>query len=153
MVGSKSTSRRLKIETLKKRSDFLKLRRAPARGAPAFLLAGRKRGERANGQSENCEDVRVGFTVTKKMGNAVRRNRIRRRLKSAAEIIFPEYGQVGFDYVVIARQSAYTRNFAELLDDMKHALLSLPQTSGKKRQPHVSRPDATRVSRDSQTND
>lgn len=69
--------------------------------------------------------ARVGLTVTKKLGKAVVRNRIRRRLRAAVREIFPRYAAPGSDYVLIARQAAYDRNFAALLDDMKRALLRL----------------------------
>ncbi|MEL7491858.1 MAG: ribonuclease P protein component [Pseudomonadota bacterium] len=106
------------IETLKKRADFLALRGAPGKGAPSFLLVARAR-------DDGDDAIRVGYTVTKKMGGAVRRNRIKRRLKEAARRAFAEYGVKGCDYVLIARPKALTRNFTELLDDMKRALLSL----------------------------
>jgi ribonuclease P protein component len=63
--------------------------------------------------------------VTKKLGGAVVRNRIRRRLKAAAAEVFPAAAMAGRDYVVIARAAAETRAYALLLDDMKRALLRL----------------------------
>lgn len=74
---------------------------------------------------ENGDMARIGLTVTKKMGGAVIRNRIRRRLRAAAREVFPADATPGCDYVLIARKAAETRNFAALLDDMKRALLSL----------------------------
>lgn len=65
------------------------------------------------------------MTVTKKLGGAVRRNRIRRRLKEAARQVFPLHAEPGCDYVMIARAGAADRVFAGLLDDVKRALLSL----------------------------
>ena len=110
------------IETLKKRADFLALRGAPGKGAPSFLLVARRR--------EDGDDViRIGYTVTRKMGNAVRRNRIKRRLKEAARQAFAEHAASGCDYVLIARPKALTRKFSDLLDDMKRALLSLPSNT------------------------
>ncbi len=69
--------------------------------------------------------IRVGFTVTKKLGNAVRRNRIRRRLKAAVREVFPGRARPGHDYVLIARSAAMTRDYADILDDVKRALLTL----------------------------
>ncbi len=69
--------------------------------------------------------VRIGLTVTKKIGGAVARNRIRRRLRAASREIFPQFARPGTDYVLIARKAAYDRNYQLLLDDMKRALLSL----------------------------
>jgi len=74
---------------------------------------------------ENGETARFGLTVTKKLGGAVRRNRIRRRLRAAVKAIFPGYARAGADYVLIARAAAYDRDYVELLDDMKRALLRL----------------------------
>ena len=66
--------------------------------------------------------VRVGFTVTKKIGNAVRRNRIRRRLKEAARLVLRDRSLAGVDLVLIGRGPARTRPFAALLDDLGRAL-------------------------------
>lgn len=71
------------------------------------------------------EGTRVGLTVTKKLGGAVFRNRVRRRLRAASREIFPYYAAAGADYVLIARKAAYDRNYVALLDDMKRALLRL----------------------------
>lgn len=108
----------LRLETLKKRPDFLRAQAGEKAGVAAFLLA---RGRAPNG----LVVARVGFTVTKKIGKAVLRNRIRRRLKEAARQVFPDHAAPGYDYVVIARPGAATRDFPLLLDDMKRALLRL----------------------------
>ncbi len=68
---------------------------------------------------------RFGLTVTKKLGSAVIRNRIRRRLREAARAVFAANAQAGFDYVAIARPAALSADFGVLLDDMKRALLRL----------------------------
>lgn len=107
---------------LKKRADFLALKTGRKSGAAAFLLVKRHRND--GGQA-----VRVGFTVTKKLGGAVVRNRIRRRLREAARALLPVVGEEGCDYVLIARSAAETQKYADLLDDMKRALLSLARTS------------------------
>jgi ribonuclease P protein component len=107
-----------RLSILKKREDFLASRGGPAAPTPCFLLA---LSPGANGYSH----PRIGFTVTKKLGGAVVRNRIRRRLKAAAAEAFPGSAMPGRDYVVIARAAAETRAYALLLDDMKRALLRL----------------------------
>jgi len=106
------------LSTIKKRADFLALRNGAKAARPAFLLLARK-------NQENGADIRLGLTVTRKIGNSVRRNRIRRRLREAARQILPQYGAAGCDYVLIARTAAYDRNFNALLDDIKRALLTL----------------------------
>lgn len=106
------------MTTLKNRRDFLALRHGRRVGAPAFVMQTRA-------SPEAGEGVRVGLTVTKKLGGAVVRNRIRRRLRAAVREVFPKYAAPGADYVLVARKAAYDREFAALLDDMKRALLRL----------------------------
>jgi ribonuclease P protein component len=67
-------------------------------------------------------EPRFGFTVTKKLGNAVTRNRIRRRLKAAVTSVLTDHAKPGHDYVIIARAAAETRVFADLVSDVVHAL-------------------------------
>lgn len=66
--------------------------------------------------------IRVGFTVTKKIGNAVCRNRIKRRFRAAAREVFPGLALPGHDYVLIARPGAAERAWPALLDDLRGAL-------------------------------
>lgn len=68
---------------------------------------------------------RVGFTATRKIGNAVVRNRARRRLREAARRLVPLYGLAGVDYVFLARETTGVVPWERLLDDMKDALLRL----------------------------
>ena len=67
--------------------------------------------------------VRVGFTVSRKVGNAVTRNRARRRLREVARLVIPGNARPDLDYVLVARQAAVGRDFAvlqrELLDALK----------------------------------
>ncbi len=105
------------MSVIKKRQDFQALRNGRRSNSPSFLMLSRS-------NPENGETVRLGLTVTKKMGGAVVRNRIRRRLRAAARETFPNYAAPGTDYVLVARKAAYDRNYAALLDDMKRALLS-----------------------------
>ncbi|MBI1365674.1 MAG: ribonuclease P protein component [Alphaproteobacteria bacterium] len=107
---------------LKKRSDFLALRAGARAGGPSFLLVRRRRGD-------GDPTIRVGFAVTKKIGGAVLRNRIRRRLREAARSVLPAHGEAGCDYVLIARGGAESRKYADLLDDLKRGLLSLARKS------------------------
>ena len=66
--------------------------------------------------------ARLGFTVTKKVGNAVVRNRTRRRLKEAARLLLAEHPVAGVDLVLIGRDSTRKRNFIALQDDIRRAL-------------------------------
>ena len=67
----------------------------------------------------------AGFTTTKKIGNAVIRNRARRRLREAARALLPVHGISGADYVFVARQETAAAPWPRLLDDMEKALVSL----------------------------
>ena len=67
----------------------------------------------------------MGFTCTKKLGNAVMRNRIRRRLKEAARIALPGIARNGFDYVLIGREASATRAFQALQNDIISAVSKL----------------------------
>ncbi|MFN7001069.1 MAG: ribonuclease P protein component, partial [Elioraea tepidiphila] len=96
---------------LRKRSDFLKCASARRQGTDGFLLQARDRGD---GDST----VRVGFTASKKIGNAVTRNRARRRLKEAARLGLPGMGLAGWDLVLIGRDGRIvhaSRRVPELL--------------------------------------
>jgi ribonuclease P protein component len=71
------------------------------------------------------EPARFGFTATKKLGNAVVRNRIRRRLKEAVRLAAPDHARPDCDYVLIAREAAATRPFAALEKDLVAALAAI----------------------------
>lgn len=106
------------LQFLKKRADFLAAQAGERFGTASFLLI---RGPFPNG----LRAPRIGVTVTRKVGKAVFRNRIRRRLKAAAASLFAEIAPPPYDFVFIARPTAAARPFALLLDDMKRALLRL----------------------------
>jgi ribonuclease P protein component len=69
--------------------------------------------------------IRVGFTVSRKVGNAVVRNRVRRRLREVARQIIPDQAQAGLDYVLVGRQGALNRDFTALKDELVEALRRL----------------------------
>jgi ribonuclease P protein component len=75
---------------------------------------------------------RFGFAVTKKLGNAVTRNRIRRRLKAALSELAPSLAQPGYDYVVVARSAAFDRSFAEIRSDLTRAFAILHREASRK---------------------
>ncbi len=107
------------IETLRKRSDFIAASRARRQSAQGLLLQARRRRE-----GEAAPDlVRVGYTCSKKVGNAVARNRAKRRLREVARAILPTQGKPGWDYVLIGRAlETENRPFHLLLQDMETAL-------------------------------
>ena len=103
--------------TLKKRREFLACARARRWVAPGLILQGR---ERRDGEAEG---LRAGYTCSKKVGNAVLRNRAKRRLRAAAAEVLPSAGRDGWDYVLIGKADAtVSRPFASLLQDLRTAL-------------------------------
>ena len=111
------------VETLKKRAEFLRLRGGARTATPSFVLETRPRGvARDEVSGEAPSGVRFGYTVTKKLGGAVVRNRIRRRLKAVVGLVAPKLARSGHDYVLVARLAAYDRAFPELKKDLERAL-------------------------------
>jgi ribonuclease P protein component len=106
------------LVTLSKRNDFLKAARARRQGTSSFLLQGRKRDA-----MEPATGIRVGYTCSKKVGNAVARNHAKRRLREAARLVLPELGRDGWDYVLIGKKNDTSeRPFDLLLKDLRYAL-------------------------------
>ncbi|WGR61359.1 ribonuclease P protein component [Paracoccus ferrooxidans] len=107
-----------RLETLRKRADFLRAASARRQGTAGFLLQARRRPEGEAGQA-----IRVGFTCSKKLGNAVMRNRAKRRLRALAREVMPGAARPGWDYVLVGRPGATVeRGFAELRADLAAAL-------------------------------
>ena len=69
--------------------------------------------------------VRVGFTVSRKVGNAVIRNRVRRRLREVARLVIPVRARPDLDYVLVGRQAALSRDFGVLQQELVEALKRL----------------------------
>ena len=104
------------LTILTKRADFLKAAGAKRQSTPAFTLQFRNR-------QDDTTNIRVGFTCSKKVGNAIARNRAKRRLREIARLILPRHGKNGFDYVLIGRRdTTATRDFAQMLGDLECAL-------------------------------
>jgi ribonuclease P protein component len=100
---------------LKKRAEFLRAASAGKKAAIGGVVL------QALPRADTLP-ARLGFTVTKKVGNAVVRNRTRRRLKEAARLLLAERPAVGVDLVLIGRNSTRKRNFIALQGDIRRAL-------------------------------
>lgn len=101
------------MERLRQRADFLAAAKGVKAPTAAFVLQARQRSDGA---------ARVGFTVTKKTGDAVERNRIRRRLREVVRLSSPSALKPGHDYVLIGRRSALNAPFERMKDDLDRAL-------------------------------
>ena len=111
-----------KLGQLKKRSEFLHVRAGKYKARGGLVIQMRA------AQSPQNGSMRAGFTATKKIGNAVVRNRAKRRMREIARTLLPQLGQKDMDYVFIARDSTVSRPYEALLDDARAALLSLRKT-------------------------
>jgi len=110
---------------LKKRSEFLYVRNGRSKTVGALLVQMRK-------NASDVPEIRVGYTASKKVGNAVVRSRAKRQMREAARAVLPLEAQAGNDYVLIARASITQVTFDRLIKDLRKALKSL-HTSGEKR--------------------
>lgn len=106
------------LSVLKHRAEFLRTARARRQSAEGFLLQARRRSP-----DEGFEGVRIGFTCSKKLGNAVIRNRAKRRLRALARLVLARYGRAGWDYVLVGRpQATVSRPWPDLVRDLERAI-------------------------------
>ena len=102
------------MERLRRRADFVAVAAGRKLATAAFVLQVLGRG--------GPRPARLGFTVSRKVGTAVERNRVRRRLKEAARRLPPGRLQAGHDYVFVGRQSLTKAAFAQVEQDILHVL-------------------------------
>ena len=105
------------MQRLRHRADFLAAAAAVKVSTKAFIVQMRDR--------HDDGPARVGFTVSKKVGNAVERNRVRRRLREIVRRAAGEAARPGHDYVLVGRRAGLSAPFRGLLEDFKSALQRL----------------------------
>lgn len=119
---------------MRQRSDFLAANGGLRVGTPGFVLLVKPR-------ADERAQVRIGYTVTRKTGNAVVRNRIKRRFRELARALLPEHGIAGADHVLIGRTEALTRDFAAMKADLERALMRVREgKAGSDRRPPRGKP-------------
>jgi ribonuclease P protein component len=118
----------MRVVSLKRREDFLRLRGGVRWSTGAFVIETKRRGEHSGAKVYAAVGPRFGFTVTKKLGGAVVRNRIRRRLKEALRCLEPDAALPGHDYVLIARARASDLSFERLKQDLVRGLTHVNET-------------------------
>ena len=113
------------MERLKQRADFLAAAGALKVPSAGFVLQARDRSDQ--------DPARIGFTVSRKVGNAVERNRVRRRLREIVRLRSRGELRPGHDYVLVGRRAALSANFADLAADYERAIIRI----------HTMRPKST----------
>ena len=107
------------LRTLQTRPEFLAANRGKRAARPGFIL-------QALDRRDSTQTIGVGFTCSKKVGNAVARNRAKRRLREIARLELPEFGKPGWNYVLIGRaQVTAARDFETLRQDLRAALTQI----------------------------
>ncbi len=112
------------VETLRFRRDFLAANAGRRWHTPGFMLL-------ALSRNDGDDPARVGITVTRKIGGAVVRNRLKRRLRSVIRAVVPQHGQASTDYVLIGRSDGLNRPMSEMVQDLTRGL----QKVGKDKRP------------------
>ena len=121
------------LTTLKVRAEFLRVRKGARWAGPAFVLEAKERNGEPDDQAAASQEPRFGFTVTRQVGKAVERNRIRRRLKAAVRGVSQDHARGNFDYVLIARRPALTSAFGAIVSDLVKALERVHRAPARQR--------------------
>ena len=130
MRKSEIAGREMPPARLKRRADFLRAAKGRRLRMPCFSLQ-----MIAQPEAEAPQPPRFGFTVTKKLGKAVLRNRIRRRLKEAVRCAPALFARPGHDYVILAQPAALTEDFAQLQRQISQAIADIHAAPKPKRRP------------------
>jgi ribonuclease P protein component len=110
------------IQVIRKRPDFLAANRGKRFVTASFVLLAY---QRPAGHLATPETIRYGITVTKKIGNAVARNRMKRRFRSLLAELLPQFGIKGADHIMIGRKQDGEQDFAAMKSDLEKALKNL----------------------------
>lgn len=116
------------LSRLKRRPEFLAVAAARRKWvAPGLVLQARRNdsGDKPGAEPDGAPQIRFGITASKKVGNAVARNRAKRRLRAVAAEILPVSGAAGYDIVLIARAATLDRPYADLKADLAQGLAKL----------------------------
>jgi len=121
------------LARLKRRADFLRVaatRRRAVRDGLILQAAPKPEGEGPDGK---IGELRVGYTASRRVGNAVTRNRAKRRLRAAAAEVIGRDGRKGTDYVLIARATTPSRRYRDLVGDLAGALRQVERQVDRRR--------------------
>lgn len=121
------------VTTLKRRAQFQRVRKGARWATPIFVLEAMERSHDERGAPADAPQPRFGFTVTREVGKAVERNRIRRRLKAAVRGAIADHARRDFDYVLIARRPALTSAFDAIVADLVKALERVHRAPARRR--------------------
>ncbi|SFK49994.1 ribonuclease P protein component [Methylorubrum salsuginis] len=122
------------IRRLRRRPDFLAAAGGRRFHTERMSAQGRLREPDEERDGAPAEGLFLGFTITKRVGHATERNRIRRRLRSALALAADGAPEIGADVVVIARRPAIDAPFESLVEDLRRALRSVTRQPGPKSQ-------------------
>lgn len=135
-VSATGQTETIKLGRLKRRPQFLRVAKGARWAMPGLVLQGSPTPE----EEREADTCRLGFTASRKVGNAVRRNRAKRRLRAAAAEIMPAKARAGMDYVLVARRETPERAWPALVQDLEAALARVNEgrpakRGGKRREP------------------
>jgi len=132
-LDNTSLIKNIEIEKLKFRRDFLRVARSGNKWvSPSMVVQGKWRCENPVKLANEDKKIFVGFTVSKRVGNSVIRNRVRRRLKAAARGALMAEGALGKEFVIIGRNKALNYPFKSIINDLKWSVRKLDEYLKKK---------------------
>lgn len=133
------TTQALTTQGMKKRAAFLNAAKGVFLPRKSYVMQRNVQAICAHEENQILPPAQIGFTITKKVGNAVVRNRIRRRMREAVRFTDPALFEAGYDYVMIGRKDALSIEFDALCEDIESTLKRLADGEGKPARPFKSR--------------